>query len=248
MTTATTTPTTMTPSVPDVTPRRASLIAGIGYLVIFVAAIFANFIVLEGMVVDGDAAATVANISDNLGMFRLGLVAFLAVFLADVVIAWALWILFTGVNRELSRLAAWMRVVYTVFLGVGLTFFFAVLQLLSGASWLGAFDQGQIDGQVMMALQAFDAAWLIGLAAFGVHLILLGTLIVRSGMAPRVLGILLGVAGMAYILDTVAHGVIAGYDDYANLFLAMVAIPSVVGELWFTLWLLLRGGRPHAAA
>ena len=181
-------------------------------------------------------------------MFRLGLVAFLAVFIADVVIAWALWILFKGVNRELSRLAAWMRVVYTVFLGVGLIFFFTVLQLLSGASWLGAFDQGQIDGQVMLALQAFDAAWLIGLAAFGVHLILLGTLIVRSGVAPRILGILLGIAGLAYIIDTVAHGVIASYDDYANLFLAMVAIPSVVGELWFTLWLLLRGGKPRTAA
>ena len=248
MTTATTTPTTMAPSFGDMSPRRASLIAGIGYLIIFLAAIFANFIVLQGMVVDGDAAATVANISDNPGMFRLGLVAFLVVFIADVVVAWALWILFTGVNRELSRLAAWMRVVYTVFLGVGLIFFFSVLQLLSGASWLGAFDQGQIDGQVMLALQAFDAAWLIGLAAFGVHLILLGTLIVRSGVAPRVLGILLGIAGAAYIIDTVAHGVIASYDDYANLFLAMVGIPSVVGELWFTLWLLLRGGKPRTAA
>ncbi len=248
MTTATPTSPAMNPSFAEPSPRRASLIAGIGYLIIFFAAIFANFIVLQGMVVDGDAAATVANISDNPGMFRFGLIAFLVVFIADVLVAWALWILFKGVNRELSRLAAWMRVVYTVFLGVALIFFFTVLQLLSGASWLGAFDKGQIDGQVMLALQAFDAAWLIGLAAFGVHLILIGTLIVRSGIAPRVLGILLGIAGAAYIIDTVAHGVIASYDDYANLFLAMVGIPSVVGELWFTLWLLLRGGKPRTAA
>lgn len=248
MTTTTTTPSPIAASFDDPSPRRASLVAGIGYLIIFLAAIFANFIVVEGMVVDGDAATTVSNISDNPGMFRLGLVAFLVVFIADVVVAWALWILFRGVNRELSRLAAWMRVVYTVFLGFGLIFFYAVLQLLSGASWLGAFDQGQIDGQVMLALQAFDAAWLIGLAAFGVHLILLGTLIVRSRVAPRVLGVLLGVAGAAYIIDTVAHGVIASYDDYANLFLAMVAIPSVVGELWFTVWLLVRGGRLGTSA
>jgi len=226
-----------------VTPRRASLIAGIGYLSIFVAAVFANFIVLGGMVVEGDAAATVANITDNESMFRLGLVAFLAVFVADVVIAWALWILFKDVSVELSRLAAWMRVVYTVFLGLALIFFFAVLELVSGAGWLGAFDQGQLDAQVMLALDAFDAAWLIGLAAFGVHLILLATMIVRTAVAPRALGILLGIAGAAYILDTAAHGLMANYADYANLFLAIVAVPSVIGELWFTFWLLLRGGR-----
>ena len=232
----------------EITPRRASLIAGIGYLTIFVAAIFANFIVLGGMVVEGDAAVTVANITDNEAMFRLGLIAFLAVFLADVVVAWALWILFKDVSREMSRLAAWMRVVYTVFLGVALLFFFAVLQLLSGAGWLGAFEQGQLDAQVMLALDAFDAAWLIGLAAFGVHLILLGAMIVRTAVAPKVLGFLLGIAGAAYIIDTAAHGTVANYADYANLMLAAVAIPSVIGELWFTFWLLVRGGKGRAPA
>jgi hypothetical protein len=170
------------------------------------------------------------------------------VFIADVVIAWALWILSKDVSRELSRLAAWMRVVYTVFLGVALVFFFAVLQLLSGASWLSAFGQSQLDAQVMLALDAFDAAWLIGLAAFGVHLILLGSIIVRTALAPRALGILLSIAGAAYIFDTAAHGLVANYADYANLFLAIVAIPSVIGELWFTFWLLLRGGRQHPTA
>jgi len=238
----------MTRGAIDVTPRTASIVAGIGYLIIFVAAIFANFVVLQGAVVDGDAVETAANIADNEGLFRMGLVAFLIVFIADVVVAWALWILLRSVSVEWSRLAAWMRVVYTVFLGVALIFFFAVLELGSGAGWLGVFDQGQLDAQVMLALDAFDAAWLIGLVAFGVHLILLATIIVRSGVAPKVLGIVLGIAGAAYILDTIAHGVIANYDDYANAFLAIVAIPSVIGELWFTFWLLLRGGKERSFA
>lgn len=229
--------------IPEATPRRASLIAGISYLALFILAIFANFVVLDGMVETDDAAATFANIAESPGTFRLGLLAFLVVFILDVVIAWALWVLFKGINRELSRVAAWFRVVYTVFLGTGLVFFFVVLQLVSGAAWLGVFDQGQIDAQAMLALDAFDAAWLIGLTAFGIHLILIGYLIVRSGVAPGVLGIVLAIAGVAYILDTLAHGMLGSYDGYANAFLAMVAIPSVVGELWFTFWLLLRGGR-----
>lgn len=62
------------------------------------------------------------------------------------------------------------------------------------------------------------------------------------------LGIVMVIAGVAYILDTVAHGMLGTYDDYANVFLAIVAIPSVIGELWFTFWLLLRGGRHHDLA
>ena len=241
-----TTPTLTTP-IPPITPRRASVIAGIGYVVIFVLAIFANFVVVGGMVDTTDAAATFTNITDADMMFRLGTIGFLVVFIADVVIAWALWIVFRGVNVELSRLAAWSRLAYTVFLGVALVFFFTVLELISDASWLTAFDQGQIEAQTMLALGAFDAAWLIGLAMFGLHLLVIGYLIVTSGVAPRALGIVLAIAGAAYIIDTVAHGVIAGYDDYANVFLALVAIPSVIGELWFTFWLLLRGGKEHEA-
>jgi hypothetical protein len=234
--------------IPDASPRRAALIAGFSYLALFVLAIFANFVVLGGMLETDDAAATFANIADSPGTFRLGLLAFLVVFILDVVIAWALWVLFKGISRELSRVTAWFRLVYTVFLGVGLIFFFTVLQLVSADSWLGAFDQGQLDAQAMLALDAFDAAWLIGLVAFGFHLILLGYLIVRSGVAPRVLGIVMAIAGIAYIGDTVAHGMLASYEDYADVFLAIVAIPSIVGELWFTFWLLLRGGKDTATA
>lgn len=231
----------------SISARTAAIIAGIGYLVIFVGAIFANFVVLEGMVVDGDPAETVANIVDDEAVFRIGLIAFLVIFVVDVVIAWALWIVFKAESRELSRLSAWMRLTYTVMLGVALVFFFIVLQLVSGADWLGAFDQGQLDAQVLVALDAFDAAWLIGLAAFGVHLILLGVLLVRFRAGPWVLGVLLAIAGTAYILDTVAHGVLADYEDYADVFLAIVAVPSIAGELWFTFWLLLRGGRSERA-
>lgn len=226
----------------ETTPRQAARIAGVSYLLIFVLAIFANFIVVGGMVDTGDAAATFANVADSEVVFRLGLIAFLIVFLLDIVVAWALWVLFKSISRELSRITAWFRVIYTVFLGMGLVFFFAVLQFVSGASWLDAFDQSQLDAQALVAFDAFNATWLIGLTAFGVHLMLLGYLIVRSGVAPKVLGFVLAVAGAAYVVDTVAHGLLANYTDYENLFLAVVALPSVVGELWFTFWLLLRGG------
>ncbi len=47
---------------PDVTPRRGARIAGVGYVLIYLLAIFANFAVLDGLVVDGDAAGTTVNV------------------------------------------------------------------------------------------------------------------------------------------------------------------------------------------
>ncbi len=91
-----------------ISPKRAGRIAGISYLAMFLLAIFANFVVLETMVVADDGPATLANISESLGMFRLGAVAFLAIALLDVVIAWALYVVF---RRRQSRLGADFRMV-----------------------------------------------------------------------------------------------------------------------------------------
>lgn len=233
----------MTTALTDISPRKASLVAGVSYLVIFVLAIFGNFVVLNGMVEAGDAAATAANIQDAEGVFRLGLVSFAIVFIADVVVAWALFILFRGLSRDLSLLAAWFRLVYTVLLGVALIFFFVALDLLGGKDYLGVFDAGQLDAQALLALDAFNYAWLIGLVAFGFHLVMLGYLVVKSGYVTKVLGYVLMVAGAAYVIDTVAHAMLSNYADLENLFLAIVAVPSIVGELWFAVWLLMRGGK-----
>jgi hypothetical protein len=233
----------VTTTIPEVTPRRAALTAGFGYIIIFVLAIFANFVVIGGLIESGDAAATAENILESEGMFRAGLVAFTIVFVVDVLVAWALYVLFRSLSRDLSLLTAWFRLVYTVLLGVALIFFFVALQLLSGADYLAAFGPGQVDAHALLAVDAFNYAWLIGLVCFGFHLILLGYLVVNSGWTTRALGYILMVAGAAYIIDTLARAVLADYADVENLFLAIVAIPSVIGELWFTLWLLLRGGK-----
>lgn len=228
--------------------RRAGRLAGVGYVLLFVLAMFANFAVFESMVVPGDASATAANIAADPMRFRLAIVAFLAVFVIDVVVAWALHVVFRDVDHDVSLLAAWSRLVYTVFLGVALVFAFQALQVLGDAAYLDAIDPAVREAQAMLALDAFDTTWLIGLVAFGLHLVLLGRLVVRSGQASRVLGWLLVVAGVAYATDTLAHLVLADYESVATPMLVLVAVPTVVAEGWLGLWLLLRAGRTGQAA
>jgi hypothetical protein len=150
-----------------------------------------------------------------------------------------LYVLFKRVSQELSLVTAWFRIVYTVFLGVAVIFFYQALQLISGAQFLTVFDTGQLEAQALLALDTFNSTWLIGLLAFGVHLVLLGWLLLKSHAAPRLLGYVLMVAGAAYVADTTAHTLLSNYVDYETVFLAIVAIPAVIAEGWMALWLLL---------
>lgn len=236
------------PTEGDTSPRRAALIAGVSYVVLFALGVFANFFVREGLVVSGDAQATAANIAESEGLFRLGLISFLVIFALDVVVAWALYIVFRSADRDLSLLTAWFRVVYTVFLGVAIIFFFQALQLLGGADFLTAFDSAQLNAQALVALDSFNSTWLVGLVMFGIHLALMGALVLKSGYAPRALGVVLIVAGTAYVVDTVAHSLLSNYADYETLFIAIVAVPAVLAEGWFGLWLLLKAGKSQRTA
>ncbi|HAM14007.1 MAG: hypothetical protein CMH38_11160 [Microbacterium sp.] len=223
----------------DTTRRTAARVAGAGYLGLFVLAIFANFVVKQGLIDASSAETTVANIQAQEGLFRVGLTAFVVVFLIDIAVAWALYVLFAPAGRTRSLLVAWFRLIYTVFLGVGAVFMFLGLQVANGTTSLGA------DAALLM-FEAFDFAWFVGLIAFGGHLVLLGVLIIRSGLAPRLIGGILIVAGAAYAVDTLAHILVTDYAAISSVMLGIVAIPSIVAEVTFTIWLLLSGRRSSA--
>lgn len=237
-----------TPTRPETSPRRGAQVAGIGYVALFVLAIFANFFVREGLVDVDDAALTASNIAESNGLFRIGLVAFLAIFLIDIVVAWALHVVFRREHHDLSLVAAWSRLVYTVFLGVAAIFLYQAMAIYDSSALTDVMSVGERNAQALISLELFNSTWLIGLAAFGVHLMFLGFMVTRSATAPRLLGYFMMAAGAAYVIDTTAYTLLSNYQDHANLFLIMVAVPSVVAEGWLGLWLLLRAERTPAEA
>jgi hypothetical protein len=223
----------------DTTPRTAARIAGLAYAALFFLAIFANFVVREGLVDADDPAATVENLTTDGQLLRWGIVAFVVVFLLDVAISWALYVLLRPGGTARSLVTAWFRLAHTFLLGVAVTFLFLALQRASGPLTAGL-ESADREAWTALAVEAFDYTWLVGLVAFGVHLVLVGRLL-AAAMGARVLGILLTVAGVAYVFDTAAYTLLADYADHEDLFLTIVAVPSVVAELGFTIWLLRRG-------
>ncbi len=200
-------------------PRTLALTAGFSYLIIFFAAIFANFFVLQSLI-----DAPLVTIQENQLMVRFGILAFIITVVFDVVVAWALYELYR--SHHLTLLSTLFRMMHAAIMGVAI--FALPLALLSTTS-----------EDILRQAETFNIIWLIGLFFFGIHLILLGRIIGR----PKIIAIFLVIAGFMYMVDTAAHFLLTDYEAYASIFLALVAIPSIVGEMAFSIWLLVKGGK-----
>ena len=226
----------------SISTRQAALIAGFAYLAVFIVSSFAQF-ALEKIIVQGDAAATAENIMDSELLFRLGIAAWIIVLLSDAVVAWALYLFLKPVNDGLALLAAWFRLLFVAIFAGRFFNLFAVMALLSGTGNLAAIEPVQLHAQITAFLAAYEIAVHISFVPFGLHILVVGYLIFKSGSMPRILGILLMVAAAGYQIDSFGNFISSAYGANEINFIIFVAIPAVVSELWLTLWLLVKAGK-----
>ena len=233
----------MSSGIADRTQRQAAVISGLAYVVLSVLALFANFFVLERLTEPDDTAATVSNIAGSEVLFRSGIAAFVVVFIMDVVVAWGLYLLFQETSRQLSVLTAWFRVVTAAISAVALLNLLVVVKLVDGTGYAAALGTGPRTAQAMMFLDAHIYGWTIALVFFGVHLLLLGYLMVRSDYAPSALGVLVVVAGIGYAVIYLARILLPGFEDHENMFLLLLVLMAIPGEFGLIGWLLWKGGK-----
>lgn len=214
--------------------RRASVIAGVALLLMSALAAFGIFVAVEGLVTQGNAAQTAADIVASAGLFRLGIVSLFVIIALDVVIAWALYRVFSPVSTSLSLLAAWLRVVYAGVFMIATTQLLGALRLLNDGDYLAVFSADQLHAQALLQINAFTDIWQAGLFLFGLHLLVLAYLAYRSGYVPKLLGVLLGIAGIGYLFDSFAA--VLGMSTDVGAF-------TFVGEFLLALWLVIRGRR-----
>jgi hypothetical protein len=189
-----------------------AIIAPIAYLNIF-----------QSLVIFDDAALTVQNILNSIGAFRTCVILLFTVAVLDIIVAWALYILLVPTNKNLSALAAWLRVIYA---GI---FIFAISKLY------GALQVISADGtQAVSFLKAFQRIWDMALILFGFHLLVLGYLAFKSRYIPKWQGVFLVLASVGYIVDGFGKSFSTSY----NLNIAQF---TFVGEVLLIFWLLWRG-------
>jgi len=233
----------------EISPSKAARIAGIGYLVIIVAGIFAEFVIRSRLIISGDAAATAANIIGSEWLFRISIASDLIMLIADIIVAWALYMLLKPVNSGLSLPAAIFRLVHSAVYGIALLTLFFVLLLLNSAAYLTAFQPGQLHALVLLFTNTHSYGYIIALIFFAFHVFILGYLVFRSGFIPRILGVLLVIAALGYTIDSFANILLTNYASYELIFALVVFVPAFIAELSFGLWLLIKGpGLPQLQA
>jgi hypothetical protein len=139
-------------------------------------------------------------------------------------------------NRNIALLSAWFRVVYAAVFAAALSNLLVAVRFRTDADSLKTFGTGQLNAQVMMSVNAFNDGWDAALVIFGLHLLVLGYLVFKSGYIPRVLGIMVMIASLGYLIDSFGGFLSAGYN-------ANVAQFTFVGEVLLMGWLLWKGVR-----
>jgi hypothetical protein len=217
-----------------ITPTRSlrvpALVGGFGILVLAVLSGWAIFGVIEALVTDGDAARTATDILAASTKFGFGVVALVLTALLDIVVGWALWAFFAPVRPAAAAVSGALRAVYGVVFLAAIAHLAAALDVLTSAADVTT----QMQIEALHRIENFHLVFDVGLALFGLHLVITGYLVCRAVYAPRLLGWLLVFAGLGYIVDS---GV-ALFSPGAVPELAMV---TFVGEVWLFAWLLVKG-------
>ena len=216
----------------ETSPLVKARIAGALYLFGNPFAPFFLLILPARLIVRGDAAGTAGNIMASESLFRLGIVDLLYNSILSIFLALALYQVLKVVNRNM----AWLMVIFAL-VGAPIGMLnelnnLAVLQLLSSADYLRVFTAEQLQVLAYFFVRLHSQGLNINMIFWGLWLFPLGVLVFKSGFLPKIIGILLMIACLGYVVQSIAA--ILGYN-------LSVMFLTGWGELMLGLWLLIKG-------
>lgn len=174
-----------------------------------------------------DGEATLRNFLHRRDLYYMVLGGFTLILMLDLLVAWTLYRFFETAHPVLPRMMAATRVLYALFLVVALV------------HW-GRMNGSTNAVEVTHHIQRFLTIWSLGLIVFGVHLLLLGALILRAPVIPSWMGYLAAFAGLSYVAIHTLHALWPGFALYQAKVETVLGLPLALGELCLALWLLVK--------
>lgn len=217
-----------------VTARRAGAL----YFLLLIVGLF-SMLGFTGFIVPGDATSTAGNIIAGELTYRMWILTDFVTFILFILLVVSLYNLFKAVNK-------WHAMLMVLLVSVGVTIGLANLVnkiapliLLSGADYLSVFTKTQLDALALGFLSLNSSGNDIDAAFWGLWLFPFGILVMKSGFFPRILGILLLVAGFAYLTISVTGIVLPTYSHVVT----QAMKPLLFGEFPIIFWLLIKGAK-----
>ncbi|MFL6679571.1 MAG: DUF4386 domain-containing protein [Burkholderiaceae bacterium] len=227
--------------------RKQARLAGLLYVLVALIAPYGLMVVPAKLLAPGDAHETALRIAANPGVLHLGMATELVHQAIEVFMVLVLYQLFAPVQRMLARqmLVLGLIPIPMVFLNVLAEV--AAGLFADGPPWLHAFDRAQLDALALLAMQLHAHGLQLAAFFWGLWLLPLGLVMLRSGFIPKVIGACAIAASGGYVLGAGADILVPGLQ-------AAVATPAFVLQVCepvMILWLLLGGalrGRALASA
>ncbi len=227
--------------------RRQARLAGLLYFLVALIAPYGLMVVPAKLLVSGNAQATAQRIAANPDVLHLGIATELVHQTIEVFMVLVLYQLFKPVHRMLARQMLVLGLVPIPMVFLNVLGEVAASLFADGPSWLHAFDRAQLDALALLCLQLHAHGLQLAAVFWGLWLLPLGLLSLRSGFIPRVFGVSVIVAGTGYVLGAMTDLVAPQLQSA----LAMPAFVMELGEPAMILWLLPGGatrGRAPAPA
>ena len=224
------------------TQYQSAIVSGIAIITMTIAATIANDFNIGSLKVDNNAPETLKNIMASKTTFNVGVFSWFVILISDVFAAWGLYIFFKSVSKNLSLMTAWFRLVYVGMLGVSIFNLIYVHLLIHQPGLSSVNCSVQLGEKVMFYLNAFDAMFSFSLIVFGIHILLLGYLCLKSKYVPKIFGIILIVAFVGYAITNISNLLFPEYKDVMRI-VAMIFLLPMLGEVALGIWLLIIGLR-----
>lgn len=213
-------------------------VAGCIYLVILIVGVGSEVSLRSRLIVPANAAATAENLRDSGWLLRAVVAASIVYLVAEVILTVILYLLFRPVSAELSLAAAAVRLVSLAIFALNLLHLFAALVIVTDADYLSDLGPGR-EALALLFLDLYRYGYAIGLIFFALNCFFMGALLIRSGHVRTALGVLLGVAGLGYLINSFLFLLVPGYTGGVQ---PLLLAPAFVAEAWFCAVLLRRGG------
>ncbi len=225
------------PSNPNWDPNAART-AGALYLAIAVCGGFSiGYVPMQ--IFAGDPATSIANLLINQDLFKLGVLADSLVILFELAITAILYHMFRHVGPKMAMVALISRAGMIMVMGINILLWVMPYILLTDSS---GWDSAQLHALAQFCFDAHAMGVFVWQLFFGVHLLALGWLILRSDVVPHLLGRGLFIGAFGYLVQGIVE---LTFTDIALLDYSIIGLLVIVtiSEISFGLWLLIRGGR-----
>ena len=219
--------------------RTAAKVAGFSLLFSMVIVVFANFALLNPLLVPGNAAETARNIIAHQTQLRIAVTCFLAYSVIVVVLLTALYVVLKPVNPGLALVGAIFRLVFASLWLLSTLNLLNALRLLGSANYLQVFEADRLQVLARLNLAATFDDYYVGLPFFGLAATVCAYLWFKSNYIPKGLA-LFGVISSAWcVICAFVFLIFPTFNKIVNDWL--FDTPMSLFEMALGFWLLFKG-------